>query len=116
LHQAIEDLAILIDRPPEIVPLTPNRQTDLIQMPLITSSGMPAPELIGIGWTARLAPRPTGVVRHHDPAGAPELFDITVAEAAPVVQPHARADDVGWNPMVFGGVGRCEGGHGSSIG
>jgi len=39
LHQDIEDMAVLIDRPPEIVPLTTNREKDLIQMPLITSLG-----------------------------------------------------------------------------
>ena len=32
-------MAVLIDRPPEIVPLTTNREKDLIQMPLITSLG-----------------------------------------------------------------------------
>ncbi len=37
LHKDIEDMAVLIDSPPEIVPLTTNSEKDLIQMPLITS-------------------------------------------------------------------------------
>jgi hypothetical protein len=100
LPQAIEDLAIRIDRPPARGPLTPNRQKDRLQMPLITSSGMPAPELIGRCLTELLAPLPNGVVRHHDPAGEPELVDITGAEAEPVIQPHALADAFGWTPLV----------------
>ena len=101
LHQDIEDMAVLIDRPPEVVPLTPNRQKDLIQMPLITSLGTPAPQLIGLRLPELPARLPDGFVRHHDPAGEQERFDITVAEAEPVVQPHAMADDLGWKPMMF---------------
>jgi hypothetical protein len=101
LHQDIEDVAVLIDRPPEIMMVTLDCQKDLIQMPLITSLGTPAPQLIGIRLAELPAPLPDGFVRHHDPAGEQELFDITVAEAEPVVQPHAMADDLGWKPMMF---------------
>lgn len=48
LHQDIEDMAVLINGPPEIVPLTTNREKDLIQVSLITASRAPATQLIGI--------------------------------------------------------------------
>jgi hypothetical protein len=101
LHQDIEDMAVLVDRPPEIVPLTTNREKDLIQMPLIISLGTPATQLIGIRLPELLAPLPNHFVRHHDPAGAQKLFDITVAEAEAKVQPDTMADDFGWKPMMF---------------
>jgi hypothetical protein len=101
LPQDIQDMAGLIDRPPAVVPLTTNRATDLIQMPLITALGTPAPQLIGLCLPELQAPLPEGFVRHHDAVGAQELFAITVAEAEPVVQPHAMADDLGWKPMMF---------------
>jgi hypothetical protein len=85
LHQDIEDMAVLIDRPPEVVPLTTNREKDLIQMPRTTSLGTPAPQLISIRLPELPVPLPDGFVRHHDPAGEQERFDITVAEAEPVV-------------------------------
>jgi hypothetical protein len=101
LHQDIEDLAVLIDSPPEIVPLTTNREKDLIQMPLITSLGAPATQLIGIRLLELLASLPERFVRHDDPAGEQQLFDITVAEAEAKVQPNAMADDLGRKPMMF---------------
>ena len=39
LDQDIEDIAGLIDSPPEIVPLTMNREKYLVQMPLVAGSG-----------------------------------------------------------------------------
>jgi hypothetical protein len=58
LHQDIEDMAVLIDRPPEVMPLTTNREKDLIQMPRINSLGTPAPQLIGIRLPELPAPLP----------------------------------------------------------
>jgi hypothetical protein len=48
LHEDVEDTAILIHRPPQVVPLTTNREKDLIQMPIITLLRAPASQLIGI--------------------------------------------------------------------
>jgi hypothetical protein len=36
LCQNIENMAILIDRPPKVVPLPVNREKDLLEMPLVT--------------------------------------------------------------------------------
>ena len=57
LHQDIEDLAILIDRPPEIVPLTTNREKDAV------------PKLIRI-WLAELpTPLADRFIGHDDATG-----------------------------------------------
>lgn len=43
LHQDSEDLAVLIDGPPEVVALARDGQNYLIQMPLVTRSGASMP-------------------------------------------------------------------------
>ena len=69
LHQDIEDLAILIDHPPEIVPLTTNREKDLVQMPLITALRAAVPKLIRI-WLAELpTPLADRFIGHDDAMG-----------------------------------------------
>jgi hypothetical protein len=42
-------MALLIDRPPQVVPLAMDGEEDFIQMPLIARPGAPPSELIGIG-------------------------------------------------------------------
>jgi len=39
LHQNIEHMAILIDRPPHIVPFAIDAEKDFIEVPLVTRSG-----------------------------------------------------------------------------
>jgi putative transposase len=51
LHQDSEDLAILIDRPPEIMPFIPNGEKPLIQMPLVVRPRPAVAQLMGIGLT-----------------------------------------------------------------
>jgi len=48
LHQDVEHVALLIHRPPEIMPLVLNCQKHLIQMPFVSGPRATPPELIGI--------------------------------------------------------------------
>jgi hypothetical protein len=41
-------MALLIDRPPQVVPCAIDREKHLVQMPRVARTGTPAPELIGI--------------------------------------------------------------------
>ena len=102
-------MAVLIDRPPEVVPFAMDGEKDLIQMPLVARSGAPAAELIGIGLPELPAPMPDGFVGHDDPTREQELFDIAIAQAEAEVQPDAMADDLGWETVMFVAVGRCGG-------
>ena len=70
LAQDIEDIAIVIDGPPEIVALRVDRDEHLIQMPCVAWAGTPATELIGILLPAFTAPLSDGFVRHDDPTNA----------------------------------------------
>jgi hypothetical protein len=107
LHQDIEDMTVLIDGPPQIVPLTTDREKDLIQMPLVTLLRAPAPELIGILLAEFATPFPDGFVRDDHAADEQEFFHIAVTEAKPVVQPDAMADNLGWKTVMLVAVGSC---------
>jgi hypothetical protein len=48
LDQDVEHGTVLIHRPPQVVPFTVNREKYLVQVPFVTRSRAPAPELIGI--------------------------------------------------------------------
>src|SRR5262245_52279219 len=49
LHQDVELYAVLIHRPPQIMPFLVDRNEHFIQVPLIPRPGTPATEGIGIG-------------------------------------------------------------------
>jgi hypothetical protein len=100
LHQNVEEVAFLIDGPPEIVALPIDRQKDLIQMPLVAGSVVPAPELIGIRLAELPAPFADGLIRHDDATGEQQFFDITVAQAEAEVELHTVTDDLDWKTMV----------------
>jgi hypothetical protein len=105
LHQDIQYMAVVIHGPPEIVPLTTNREKHLIQVPLVTRSGAPPAELIGIGLPKLLAPLPNRFVRDEDATGEQQLFDIAIAQAKVEVYPDTVADDLGRETVVLLAVG-----------
>jgi hypothetical protein len=75
-------MAVLIDRPPEIMALTLNGQKDLIQVPLVSWSGLSAPELIRMRLPKLAAPLPNRFVSHRDTACKQQFFDIAIAEGS----------------------------------
>jgi hypothetical protein len=68
LHQNIKHLAVLIDRPPEIVALSFDRQKHLVHMPLIAWLRTAAAQLVGILLAELAAPLADSFVRHDDSA------------------------------------------------
>jgi hypothetical protein len=95
----------LIDGPPEIMPLTMNREEHLVEVPLVTWPRAPVPELIGIVLAKLATPFPDGFVGHDHPACEQELFDVSVAEAEAEVQPNTMTDDLRWTSVIFVGGG-----------
>jgi hypothetical protein len=105
LHENIQDVAVLIDRPPEIVTFAADGEEDLIQMPLIARLGASAPQLIGIDLPELPAPIAHRFVRQQNAAFCHELFDIAVAQAKPEVEPDTVADDFGRESVALIQVG-----------
>lgn len=56
LDQDIENTALLIDRPPEIVPLAVNRKKYLVHMPLVSRPRALATQLVRVGLTQLTTP------------------------------------------------------------
>jgi hypothetical protein len=94
LYEDIEHVAILVDRPPQIMALSVNGEEDFIQMPFVPRSGLSATSRMRIGLAKLAAPVPHGFVRQGDATCRPQLLDIAIAEGKAVVQPHAVADDL----------------------
>jgi hypothetical protein len=114
LHQNIEDIPVLIHRPPQIVAFAANGEKDLVQMPLVTRLRAPTAELMGIRLAELPAPLPDGFIGHNDAPGEQPLFDIAIAETEAEVQPDAMADDLNWEAVVLVPISRWWA-HGVSI-
>ena len=105
LHQDIENRAILIDRPPEVVSLAIDRAEHFVQMPLVAWSRAATAQCIGILLPKLPAPLADRFGRHEYATREQELLDVAVAEAEPVIQPDAMADDLGRKAVVLIAVG-----------
>jgi hypothetical protein len=106
LHKDIQHTAVLIHRPSQIMASALNREKHLIEMPYITWSGTPAPELIGILLPKLAAPLTDGLIGHRDPTRKEQLFDITITQAEVEVQPDRMADNLGREAVVLIAVDR----------
>jgi hypothetical protein len=69
LHEAIEDVALLNHRSPEVMAFTVDGQTYFISVPFVTRFRAPPPELIGIRLAELLAPLADGLIGHDDATG-----------------------------------------------
>ena len=101
LHEHIQEMAVLIDRPPQVVTFAMDAQKDLSHVPLITGSGAPPPELMSLGLPEFPAPIPHGFVSQHAPALRHQRFDVPVAQAEADVQPHTMAHNLCRKPMAL---------------
>ena len=95
LQQDIDDLAILVDGPPEVLAPADDGNEQLVQMPRVAAEAGAPPEASSVGGAERLAPVPDGLVRHRDAALGQEILDVTEAEGEAVVEPDGVADDGG---------------------
>jgi len=76
--------------------MTADPNEDLIDEPLIAAGRRPFTQAIRIGWTESSTPTSDSFVRYIDPALGEQAFDIAIAQAESVVQPHGVADDFFW--------------------
>ena len=110
----LEDVAVLIPRPPPIGPLLGKAAAHLSQVPLITRPRPPAAEVMRLRWAAFPPPLAEGFRGHHEATAKPEGCDVTRAERKAERQPDGVADDLPREPGVFRERGRGGGRHGSA--
>ena len=80
LHQDIEQVPLLINRPPELVQFTVHFKKHLVELPCITCLSMAATELVGILLPKLLAPLANRRVRHDNPSSGQQLCASAIAE------------------------------------
>jgi hypothetical protein len=111
LYEDIKDVPVLIDGTPAIVACAVDPHKHLVQGPCVPRSRTSASQLIGVLLPELQTPLTDRFIRHNDPTGEPELFDITLAEARTEIQPDAMADDLRGEAVVFIAVGWNDGVH-----
>jgi len=101
LPQNIEEMSILVHRVPEIMALTLKDEKHCIQVPLVSWSGLSAPELIRILLPKLAVPLPNRFVSHRDTACKQSFFDSAIAEAATAIAPYRVADELDGAAVVL---------------
>src|SRR4051795_11126813 len=69
LDQDVEHEAILVNGPPEPVLLSPDHQAHFVEVPFVTRTGEPAPDLVGERLAELARPLAHGFMAHVDAAG-----------------------------------------------
>src|SRR6267142_5187112 len=78
LHENVQDMAVLIDRPPQIMTLALDCQKDLIEMPRIPGLRPAVVPLIGRLLAKLMAPLAARFIGHEDATSEQELFHVAV--------------------------------------
>ena len=95
LDEDVDDVAILIDGTPEIVPLSLDGDEDLVQVLCVAQPALSTLEPASVFRAELDAPKPDCFVGHRDAALGQEIFYIAKAHTESMVQPYGVADDLG---------------------
>ncbi len=77
LHEDVEHVAILVHRPPEILPAAIERDEEFVKMPRVTLLPPPAPQRASVGRPERQAPLTDRLVGDGDAPLGQQVFDMT---------------------------------------
>jgi hypothetical protein len=77
LHQDIDDVAVLIDSPPDVLQLAVDVQEKLIEMPSITEATLQPLQFPGVVRTKLLTPVPNRFIGNNDASLCQQIFDVT---------------------------------------
>jgi hypothetical protein len=94
LHQDIQHDAVLIHRSPEIMQHASDAEEHFIEVPRVPRPRSAAAQSFGKLGAELLAPVSDAFVGDHHVTPGQDQFDITLAEAEDVIQPHGVADDL----------------------
>jgi len=101
LPQDVEDVIVLVNRSPQIMPLAIDGQEHLISVPLVPRPWSATPQLNGITLPELAAPLADRFVGHSDPAFHADLVHITVAQSEAVGEPDPMTDDFAGKAVVL---------------
>ena len=95
LDEDVDHVAVLIHGPPQILPLSVDRDENFVQEPCISESTLASFQTLYIVETALRAPPSDCFLGHHDSAFGEQILDISETDAESVVQPDCMTDDFG---------------------
>ncbi len=101
LHQYINEITILINGSPEIMPLAMNVYKYLIHIPSITVLTGISLQTFAIYTPEFSAPRTNCFITDRNPSLRKKIFNITKAETKAVVYPNSILNNFWWKSMVF---------------
>src|SRR4051794_7568094 len=113
LDEDVEHDAVLVDRPPEPMLLAADHQAHFVEVPFVSHTGQPAPDLVGKALAELARPLAHGLMADRDAASRQHLLHHAKAQRKAEVEPDRVADDLGWKAIAgVGGLGAgCHAGH-----
>ena len=99
-HQDIEDVVVLVHRPPQIMTLTADGDEHFVHVPDVAEPALSPPQSTSIRWSKLSAPGSNGFVGYGDAALSEQILDIAKPQSEPMVQPDGMGDDLGWKAVV----------------
>jgi hypothetical protein len=106
LHQQVENLAIVVDRPPEPELSAADQNRHFIEMPMRSRPRTSAAKFLGEQLPELKHPSPDRFIRDIQPALSQQILDIAEAEGEAKIQPHRVPNDVRWK-LVASKRDRC---------
>jgi hypothetical protein len=99
LNKDVDHIPVLVDSPPEIVPLALDVHEELVQVPDVSHTTSPTPEVPSVVESECLTPLPNGLVGDDDSPLCQELLNISEAQTESMIQPDGVTDDLRWESV-----------------
>jgi hypothetical protein len=94
LHENVQHLAILINRAPEIMAFSMNRDKHFINVPCVSQASLATSQLFGKEGAEFQTPLAHGFVTDAHPTTGQEIFDITKTKTETMVEPYGVGDNL----------------------
>jgi hypothetical protein len=95
LQKYINHFAILINSPPQVMPLAVYLDEDIVDVEGIAAASMLSFQAAGIDCSGFDAPQTDGFSAYCDATFSQQIFDVLVAQIKPTVEPGGVRNDVG---------------------
>ena len=99
LHENIDHVTVLIDRPPEVLALTVDRDKYFIQKPRIAETTLAAFQSTSVLRSEFVRPLPDRFISHAHAALSEQIFNFPKAQTESIVEPHSVTNDFWWKAM-----------------
>ena len=93
LHEDVDHVTILVNRPPEIPTPALNLHKQLVEIPGVAQAPSPSPQRPRLRRTKGSTPLSTRLIGHGDPTLREQVLGIAETQAEPVIQSHGVADN-----------------------